>query len=188
MADVGLDEMLYYQYMINHNSASTMLSAISGTSAVDDSTLSLGSLGGLGQIDTSGSFYQVLQRYLGDSTQGISTSDALEAADMLDQLKEAMTDAEEAGETETKSYQTVQEIYEYFSNQVSARASALLGGVSGASSGNRSGSDTGSNSGGALEHDISSMNQAALRGVEFDFEEVDTMIDAAFSERIPSIS
>lgn len=188
MADVGLDEMLYYQYMINHNSASTMLSAISGTSAVDDSTLSLGSLGGLGQIDTSGSFYQILQRYLGNSTQGLSTSDALEAADMVDKLQEAMTEAEEAGETETKSYQTVQEIYEYFSNQVSAKASALLGGVSGASSGSQSGTYTGSDSGSTLKHDITSMNQAALRGIEYDFEEVDSLIDAAFSERIPSIS
>lgn len=188
MADVGLDEMLYYQYMINHNSASTMLSAISGTSAVDDSTLSLGSLGGLGQIDTSGNFYQILQRYLGNSTQGLSTSDALEAADMVDKLQEAMTEAEEAGETETKSYQTVQEIYEYFSNQVSAKASALLGGVSGASSGSQSGTYTGSDSGSTLKHDITSMNQAALRGIEYDFEEVDSLIDAAFSERIPSIS
>ena len=37
----GIDEeTLYYQYLINHNSASTMLNALSGDSSDDDSMLS----------------------------------------------------------------------------------------------------------------------------------------------------
>ncbi len=53
----GIDEeTLYYQYLINHNSASTMLNALSGDSSDDDSMLSgISSLSGLsGLSGTSG--------------------------------------------------------------------------------------------------------------------------------------
>lgn len=134
---------LYYQYLINNNSTSTMLNALSGnysdsadgtnlsglmsavSSAYSSSGLSsvLGSAFGIsnnGDISSLGaisSFSSILKLYL--------NSEASEATAMVEKLSGALEKAEEAGETLTNSYKTVQEIYNYFAEKSSSATYAL---------------------------------------------------------------
>lgn len=104
----GIDEeTLYYQYLINHNSASTMLNALSGSTSEDDSLLSgLSSLSGLagssalsGLSGTSGlsgvgqdsSFATVLQSYLSKAVA--SQNDSTQDAQNTDQAVQSTHDA-----------------------------------------------------------------------------------------------
>lgn len=81
------------------------------------------------------------------------------------------------------TYQTVQELYEYFSEQVSTKASALLGSTlnySGSTESNSSASKTVS-----TNQTVDQMNQAAMKGLEYDFAEIDDIVDSAFAEQAP---
>ncbi len=133
---------LYYQYLINNNSTSTMLNAISGNNQ-DSSYDGLGlsglmgtgglygmqglssligtSLGisgdGLNSLGMASSFSSILKLYLNAETS--------EAGNMAQKLSDALEEAREAGEEQTGSYKTVQEIYQYFTDKSSLAAQAL---------------------------------------------------------------
>lgn len=140
---------LYYQYLINNNSASTMFKALSGSSPQDYSD-GLGLSGLIGTLGQSGSL-SGLSSLIGSSL-GISGSDGLgslgmvssfssilklylnaetsEAGNMAQKLSEALEEAGEKGESATNSYKTVQEIYKYFVDKSSSVAQALNKNVS----------------------------------------------------------
>ena len=110
------DTDLYYQYLINNNSKSTMFNALNGNDT-DNSTNALGSLGtlsslgsltGIGSSSTMQSFASVLQSYM--------NSQQSQAASMADTLSGIMKQAESEGDTSSISYQTVQSLYDYFKN------------------------------------------------------------------------
>lgn len=70
--------------------------------------------------------------------------------------------------------------FEYFSEQVSAKASALMQGTTGQSLAAASSQEK------ALEsQSIEKMNQAALQGQEFDFSQIDDVVENSFAERMP---
>lgn len=202
MANVTLDaETLYYQYMINHNPTSTMLNAISGNSS-DDSSLgligSLGTLNSLGALDSLGisglsgisgalgsldssssvSFANILDRYL-SAAKTTAYTDSIEAAEMADKLSSVLEEAAQTEDTSSLTYKTVQELYEYFSERVSAKAASLMGSATGQTS-TASASSAISSTASAEQ-----MNQAAMSGQEFDFPEMDEMVDAVFEEQMP---
>ena len=202
MANVTLDaETLYYQYMINHNPTSTMLNAISGNSS-DDSSLgligSLGTLNSLGALDSLGisglsgisgalgsldssssvSFANILDRYLSAAKTTVYT-DSIEAAEMADKLSSVLEEAAQTEDTSSLTYKTVQELYEYFSERVSAKAASLMGSTTGQTSKASASSATSSTA------SAEQMNQAAMSGQEFDFPEMDEMVDAVFEEQMP---
>lgn len=134
---------LYYQYLINHNSTSTMLNALSGNySDSSDGTSLSGLMGAVSQAYSSSGLSSVLGSALGMSDNGdISSlgaisnfssilklylnSEVSEAADMAEKLSDALEKADEAGESLTNSYKTVQEIYQYFVDKSSSAAQAL---------------------------------------------------------------
>lgn len=200
MANVSLDEeTLYYQYLINHNSTSTMLNAISGNSS-DDGSLSalnalssigslgstdaLSTLGSLGTLEGTGgisSFENILQTYLTGSASQTAASDATEAATMADKLSEVLKEAEQKEDTSSLTYQTVQELYQYFKEQTAGKAAALLGTASDNAS---QSTQTAKTSISAESNSIDAMNQAAIQGQEFDFSEIDSIVDSAFAERL----
>lgn len=202
MANVTLDaETLYYQYMINHNPTSTMLNAISGNSS-DDSSLgligSLGTLNSLGALDSLGisglsgisgalgsldssssvSFANILDRYL-SAAKTTAYTDSIEAAEMADKLSSVLEEAAQTEDTSSLTYKTVQELYEYFSERVSAKAASLMGSTTGQTSTASASSATSSTA------SAEQMNQAAMSGQEFDFPEMDEMVDAVFEEQMP---
>ncbi len=203
MANVTLDaETLYYQYMINNNPTSTMLNAISGNSSDDSSLGLMGSLGALnslgsldalgmsgisgvlGSLDSSGSvmgFANVLERCL-SSAKTTAYTESIEAAEMADKLSSVLEEAAETEDTSSLTYKTVQELYEYFSEKVSSKAATLLGDAAG--TGKASTTSAASSAGGAASS-VEQMNQAAMKGQEFDFSEMDAMVDAAFEEQMP---
>lgn len=180
MANITLDEKtLYYQWLINNNSASTMFNAISGN-YTDNSYSALGSLGAIGSLGTTGSiqdFSSILQSYL----SGVNTNsykESIEAASMADKLSSVLEEASQTEDTSSLTYKTVQELYEYFSEQVSAKASALMQGTTGQASASSKKS--------SLENpSIAQMNQAALQGQELDFSEIDEIVENSFAERMP---
>lgn len=122
------EEDLFYQYMINNNSKSTMLNAVLGndsdtsgngmagivSSLYGNNSLSnintlIGGLSGgddLNSLSTLTTFSQVLKTYM--------SSQVSEAAQMAESLSDSLKEAEAAGESDTVSYKTVQEIYQYF--------------------------------------------------------------------------
>lgn len=135
---------LYYQYLINNNSASTMFKALEGNSTQDSgdglglsgligaasqagslsgissllgSSLGISGSDGLGSLGMVSSFSSILKLYLNAETS--------EAGNMAQKLSEALEEAEEAGESTTNSYKTVQEIYQYFMDKSSLTAQAL---------------------------------------------------------------
>lgn len=134
---------LYYQYLINNNSTSTMLNALSGNYSQDSDGLGLSglmgsisqaysssglssllgsSLGisgsdGLGSLGAISSFSSILKLYLNAETS--------EAGNMAQKLSDALEEADEAGESQTSSYKTVQEIYQYFLDKSSPAAQML---------------------------------------------------------------
>ncbi len=199
MSGVNLDEALYYQWLINNNSTSTMLNAISGNSEDGgigslssisalsglDGYSGFGSLSGLGALTGTGAaesvsdFSDILQTYLAGRNTSAAT-DVTEAATMAGKLNDVLKEAQESGETSSLTYRTVQELYEYFSDQVSSKAAALLGN---ASSDTSAESVSGSAAGSRAELD--EMNQAAQREEEFDFSEFDHIVDSAFAETTP---
>ncbi|MDO4167888.1 MAG: hypothetical protein Q4D32_10850 [Eubacteriales bacterium] len=194
MSNVSLDETLFYQYMINHNSTSTMLNAISGNRTDDSSStmasvlnvlqagnglgtgsisdvstllgLGVDSYSGVGSLD---SFSSVLQSYL----QGNTTED-VQMTEMLEQVLEEVSGTEE--ET-SRSYQTLQEVYEYFSEKTSGKAANLNAAWGTAGSASR---DNGENTTAVTQ------NMADVSGASFDFDsfekETDEMVDSLFEE------
>lgn len=181
MADITLDETtLYYQYLINNNPTSTMLNAISGnySNSGFDILGSLGSLGALGTGTTS-PFASILQSYMSGINSN-SYEDSIEMATMADKLSSVLEEAAKEEDTSSLTYKTVQELYEYFSEQVSAKASALMGKTT-SSAGITSTDATTTNQMSTLEQ----MNQAALQGQEFDFSQIDKIMDTAFAEVTP---
>lgn len=155
----SLSEDLYYQYLINNNSTSTMLNAISGN---DDNTsdtsgimqaVSAGlssSLSGLTGMDSllgltglSGSDESLLETSqalsnFSDILQTYMSAQTAEAATMADSLSSVLEEASESEDTSGLTYRTVQEIYQYFLEKsssadqgISSSASRLQSAVSG---------------------------------------------------------
>lgn len=187
---------LYYQYLINNNSTSTMLNALSGNygdssdgtglsglvSAVSQtySSSALSSLvgqalgtsgtGDLSMLGLASDFSSILELYLGAQTS--------EAGAMAGKLQDALSEAEEAGETSTKSYKTVQELYKYFTDKSSAAAQALNKNTS------QSPVET-------TEAAVSTSTPSPARGMaDFDFdsyiENIDKQIESAISSTVSS--
>lgn len=197
MANVTLDDAtLYYQWMINNNSTSTMLNALSGTDTSSDSFLSsvtgvnsigslLGTSGltGTGATDSISDFAGILKSYM---TQN-STTAATEAATMADKLSGVLEEAAKTEDTSSLTYKTVQEIYDYFKEQTSTRANELLGNTTlNAASETNDSTASKSNLGLDLDAiDYDEMDQMAIRGEEFDFDAVDSVVDNAFGESTP---
>lgn len=140
----SLSEDLYYQYMINHNSTSTMLNALSGNtsddsgsgsllSAVTSSLYSSGltgldglnSLSGIGSLLGGGSEEDLLGASQSLSSfsnilQTYLSAQTAEAAQMTEKLSGVLEEAAETEDTSTLSYRTVQEIYQYFLDKTSS--------------------------------------------------------------------
>ncbi len=195
MNNVSLDETLFYQYMINNNSTSTMLNAINGNSSDDmggsltsvlntmnsvnnysQNNIGTGSISdiatilGLGNNAYSGigsldSFSGILQSYLNQNI-----SQATEMAEKLEEVLEETAGTEEEG---TKSRQTVQELYEYFSKMTSGQADSLLGILSPSKASEQEKSQTGSG--------MESMNPSMVDFESFE-QETDEMIDSLMEE------
>lgn len=122
------EEDLFYQYMINNNSKSTMLNAVLGNDSdtsgnglggvvsslygnngISNISSLIGGLNGgddLNSLSTMTTFSQVLKTYM--------SAQVSEAAQMAESLSGSLKEAEAAGESDTVSYKTVQEIYQYF--------------------------------------------------------------------------
>lgn len=208
MSSVNMDETLYYQWLINNNSASTMLNAISGSS--DDSSYSslsaisalsglsqsgdisslgslsgLSSLGSLGSTDSVSGFSDILQTYLSQmgTANATTEAEATEVAQMAEKLGDVLEEAGKSEDTSSLTYQTVQEIYEYFSDKVSARASELLGTSQNTEADTASKTESTQKS--AQSSYIDQMNEAARKGQEFDFSGIDEEVEAAFAETMP---
>ena len=182
---------LYYQYLINNNSTSTMLNALSGnysddsgsdfsgimnavSSAYSSSGLSsvlgssfglLGSInsGDIGSLGALTSFSDILKLYMNTQTS--------EAAGMAEKLSDAIKKAEAQGEQDTSSYKTVQEIYEFFKEKSTMAAAAL-----------------GSNTTSSQVDNTSSINMVAASGqvaaeqmAEFDFDAFESEMDNSIS-------
>ncbi len=194
----SLDGTLYYQWLINNNSTSTMLNAISGTDSLQGvSGLgglgNLGSLGSVSGIGTSGaSFASILQ----SAMSGVNATDSLAAASMADKLSGILEEAAQTEDTSSLSYRTAQELYEYFANQASVRANSLLGnsgvaesvagsllgkGSSGTAKSSQ-GAGAGSSNGGNQLSGIEALNQQMMRGQEIDFSKIDAAVENAFAE------
>ena len=122
----SLSTDLYYQYLINNNSTSTMLNALAGT---DSEALGAGSIldtvtsGDLTSISGLGSVLGSSEDLL-NASQGLSNfsgiletymnAQNIEAVQMSEKLSGVLEEAAKNEETSTLSYRTVQEIYEYF--------------------------------------------------------------------------
>ena len=130
----ALSRDLYYQYLIDHNSTSTMLNAIS-----ENDNDSLGALGNTGALESlsgltgnigSSDVLSGLSGLSGQSdglsgiTQGISgfagilqsylNAQTTEAANMAGSLFSVLEEASQNEDTSSLTYRTVQEIYQYF--------------------------------------------------------------------------
>jgi hypothetical protein len=99
---------------------------------------------------------------------------------MAEKLSSVLEEAAKTEDTSSLSYQTVQELYEYFSEQVSSKAASLLG-----STDSQSSTETATTASTSAASTIDEMNQAALQGQEFDFSEIDDIVEAAFTEQTP---
>lgn len=195
MANVSLDEeTLYYQYLINHNSTSTMLNAISGSSTSEDGSLSalsaisslgslggvdsLGSLGVLGDVGSVSDFASILQTYL---TGGTAATDTIsDAAEMTEHLSEVLEESAQSGDTSSVTYKTVQELYEYFKEQTAGKAASLLGTASQTTEAQSEAASAQT----VQSTSVDELNQAAMQGQEFDFSQIDDIVDSAFAETI----
>ena len=137
----ALSRDLYYQYLIDHNSMSTMFNAISGSS--DDSSDSSGLMSAIGSkmgygVSSTDSV-QGLESLYGLSgvsgsddsllglCQGISgfagilqsylDAQTSEASKMADSMSSVLEEASQSEDTSSLTYRTVQEIYRYFQEQ-----------------------------------------------------------------------
>lgn len=137
----ALSRDLYYQYLIDHNSMSTMFNAISGSS--DDSSDSSGLMSAIGSKMgygvSSTDRVQGLESLYGLSgvsgsddsllglSQGISgfagilqsylDAQTSEASKMADSMSSVLEEASQSEDTSSLTYRTVQEIYRYFQEQ-----------------------------------------------------------------------
>lgn len=186
MSNITLDEAtLYYQYLINNNSTSTMLNAINGTETDSyDALSSLSSLGGYSDIGSLSDFSSILELYLSQTDTLQNTyEDTMEAAAMADKLSEVLEEAAQTEDTNSLTYATVQELYEYFSEQVSSKAASLMGtSDAGQSETNATATSTAEQS---VVSEIEQMNQKAMAGQEFDFSQIDELVDSVFTEKMP---
>ena len=168
------DTDLYYQYLINNNSKSTMFNALNGNDT-DNSTNALGSLGtlsslgsltGIGSSSTMQSFASVLQSYM--------NSQQSQAASMADSLSGIMKQAESEGDTSSISYQTVQSLYDYFKNASGTSSSGLLKTLYGGST-----EKSGSTSSGAASASAQNTSdaQSEVQFGEFDFDKLEQQLD-----------
>lgn len=192
MAGIGdLQQAFYYQYMINNNSASTMLNAVSGNSGNGVSAASglsgliglnslygLGGMTGVGSVDSALNFSSILQSYLGQDLMASALTDTSGAAEMAGQLSDVLEEASKTEDTSSLTYQTVQELYDYFSKKVSARAAALMGT-------DTESQNQGASSGTAKTTDIDGLNAIAQGSGEVDFSQFDDMVDSFFGEVLP---
>ncbi len=137
----SLSTDLYYQYLINNNSTSTMLNALSGT---DSEELGAGSIldtvtsGSLASLSGLGSVYGSDEDLL-SASQGLSnfssiletymSAQKLEAAEMTEKLSGVLEEAAQIEDTSSLTYRTVQEIYEYFQGKTASAAGTTVGGV-----------------------------------------------------------
>lgn len=171
MSDVNsLQEAMFYQYMINNNSASTMLNAINGTDSDSGSLLS--NINGMLGIDSTNGFSSILQSCL--NTQ--SVGDTTQFASMVDKLSDVLEQNKET-EQDTNSYQTVQEMYDFLLGQVSSQNASTLGNLGITSiRGTQDTSDT--------QTATYSSQMMTEQTVDFDAmeSESDEMIDALLSE------
>ena len=137
----ALSRDLYYQYLIDHNSMSTMFNAISSSS--DDSSDSSGLMSAIGSkmgygVSSTDSV-QGLESLYGLSgvsgsddsllglSQGISgfagilqsylDAQTSEASKMADSMSSVLEEASQSEDTSSLTYRTVQEIYRYFQEQ-----------------------------------------------------------------------
>lgn len=137
----ALSRDLYYQYLINHNSMSTMFNAISGSS--DDSSDSSGLMSAIGSkmgygVSSTDSVQGMESLYglsgvsgsddsLLGLSQGISgfagilqsylDAQTSEASKMADSMSSVLEEASQSEDTSSLTYRTVQEIYRYFQEQ-----------------------------------------------------------------------
>lgn len=137
----SLSTDLYYQYLINNNSTSTMLNALAGT---DSESLGTGSIldtvtsGSLTSLSGLGSVYGSDEDLL-TASQGLSSFSSiletymnaqnLEAAQMSEKLSGVLEEAAKTEDVSSLSYRTVQEIYEYFQEKAGSAGSSALTGV-----------------------------------------------------------
>ena len=168
------DTDLYYQYLINNNSKSTMFNALNGNDT-DNSTNALGSLGtlsslgsltGIGSSSTKQSLASVLQSYMNTQQS--------QAASMADTLSGIMKQAESEGDTSSISYQTVQSLYDYFKNASGTSSSELLKTLYGGST-----EKSGSTSSGAASASAQNTSdaQSEVQFGEFDFDKLEQQLD-----------
>ena len=137
----ALSRDLYYQYLIDHNSMSTMFNAISGSSDESSDTSGLMSAIGsnMGYGVSSTDSVQGLESLYGLSgvsgsddsllglSQGISgfagilqsylDAQTSEASKMADSMSSVLEEASQSEDTSSLTYRTVQEIYRYFQEQ-----------------------------------------------------------------------
>lgn len=137
----ALSRDLYYQYLIDHNSMSTMFNAISGSS--DDSSDSSGLMSAIGSkmgygvsstdsVQGLESLYGLSGVFGSDDSllglsQGISgfagilqsylDAQTSEASKMADSMSSVLEEASQSEDTSSLTYRTVQEIYRYFQEQ-----------------------------------------------------------------------
>ena len=137
----ALSRDLYYQYLIDHNSMSTMFNAISGSSddssdssglmsaigskmgygvSSTDSVRGLESLYGLsgvsGSDDSLLGFSQGISGFAG-ILQSYLDAQTSEASKMADSMSSVLEEASQSEDTSSLTYRTVQEIYRYFQEQ-----------------------------------------------------------------------
>lgn len=187
MNNVSLDETLFYQYMINNNSTSTMLNALNGSSSNDSSNSLTSAIGSMYSMNTLGtgsiSDVSTILGLLGNNYSGVSSLDSFssilqtylnrdssQAAEMMEKLEGVLEETAGTEEEGTKSWKTVQELYEYFAEMTSGHANNLLGILSPSSK----------------KETSSEEPQSAVGSTMIDFDaieqESDTMIDSLMEE------
>lgn len=180
------EEDLFYQYMINNNSTSTMLNALNGSALDDDSnslTAAIGSMYSMNNLGTGSiSDVSTILGALGNNYSGVSSLDSFsdvlqiylnqntsQSAEMMEKLENVLEETAGTQEEGTKSWKTVQELYEYFAEMTSGQANKLLGALSPSS-----------------EKDTSEKTQSSMASAMIDFDaleqESDTMIDSLMEE------
>lgn len=186
----SLQEMLYYQYMINNNSTSTMLNALSGDSG-EESSGSLNMLSamqsglytgnlvsGLGLAGTAGDDTNLLAALNGQGFSGILetylNSERQQAAQMTEKLSDVLEEAAQTEDTGSLSYRTVQEVYEYFLERSASAASdsGAAASVAGAAS---DGQKSSVPAAGAVAEEIT----------EFDFDGIEAEIENGLEASLP---
>ena len=193
MANVSMDETLFYQYMINNNSTSTMLNALSGNSSDDSSYGNMAGIlsalqssgswgtGGISDVSTllggidgelsglsslNNNFANVLAAYTGNSQSQLSG--------VVDQLQQVLQETSET-ESQTKSYQTIQEIYTTLAQMYSGKADTVQ---------NSTAQSTASTTKQAENQTTSSQSFTSETDFENITKEMDQVMEDAFTEII----